>query len=66
MDSTFISLLISWFPLIVLIAIWILFMRRTRSTQAVTIDYMKKQVELTERMATALERIAATVEKRND
>lgn len=64
MEQSFISVVLSWFPIIVLIIVWILFMRKHRGTQAATIDYMKKQVELTERMAAAMERIAEVVEKR--
>jgi len=64
LEQSFLSVFLGWFPLIVLIAVWIFFMRKYRGTQAATIDYMKKQVELTERMASAMERIAEAVEKR--
>jgi len=64
LEQSFLSVFLGWFPLIVLIAVWIFFMRKYRGTQTATIDYMKKQVELTERMASAMERIAEAVEKR--
>lgn len=62
MEQSFLSVFIGWFPIIALIVVWIIFMRKQRGTQATTIDYMKQQVELTERMAVAMEKIAETVE----
>lgn len=64
MEQSFYSMLIGWFPIIALIAVWMIFMRKQRGTQAATIDYMKKQVELTERLAVAVERVADAIEKR--
>ncbi len=52
------EMVISWLPLIALIIIWIFFMRKHRQTQVHTIDYMKKQIDLTERIAVAIEKIA--------
>jgi len=64
LEQSFYSMLIGWFPIIALIAVWMIFMRKQRGTQAATIDYMKKQVELTERLAVAVERVADAIEKR--
>jgi ATP-dependent Zn protease len=64
LDQSFFSIILGWFPIIVLIIVWIVFMRKHRGTQAASIDYMKKQVEHTERMALAMERVAEAIEKR--
>jgi ATP-dependent Zn protease len=64
LEQSFLSVFIGWFPIIALIAVWLIFMRKQRGTQATTIDYMKKQVELTERLALAVERAANAIEKK--
>jgi preprotein translocase subunit YajC len=58
MDTLIINTLISWLPLIALIVVWVFFMRKHRKTQNHTIEYMKKQNDLTERIALAIEKIA--------
>ncbi len=65
MEQSFFSLFLSWFPFLALIVVWIIFMRKHRGTQAAYIDCMKKQVEQTERMAIAIERLAEAIEKRS-
>jgi hypothetical protein len=53
------QLLFNCAPILLLIAVWIFFMRRLRGQQA-------KAQNLTERQVVALERIASNLEKRND
>ncbi len=65
MMETISRILVSWAPMIILIAVWIIYMKKVRGTQGQTMDHLKKQNELmehyikiTERMAVSLEQIA--------
>jgi ATP-dependent Zn protease len=54
-----VSLLINWFPMLLLIAVWIWVMRRFQGGTKYRRSYMeqvKKQTELLERVALALEK----------
>ena len=64
--DTLLEILISSIPILLLIAVWIYFMRRspTMESQRLLPDYMRRHLELTERIAVALERIAS--EKRSE
>ena len=59
------KILISWAPMIILIAVWMIYMKKAGGTQGKTMDHLKKQNELmeqyvriTERMALSLDQIA--------
>ena len=57
----FIQLLISSFPILLLIAVWIYFMRKfskAGNPQETLIELSRKQLEAQERIAAALETIA--------
>ena len=59
--SILVDLLISSFPIIIIIAVWIYFMRKMGSgdnPQDRLAEYAKKDLEIQERIATALEKIA--------
>jgi ATP-dependent Zn protease len=65
MMETLSRILVSWAPMIILIAVWIIYMKKVRGTQGQTMDHLKRQNELmehyikiTERMAVSLEQIA--------
>ena len=62
MDA-FIKIFVSWFPMIVLIAVWIFFMRKMRGPQNQTVVYLKRQNELMEEYIKVSERIAFALEK---
>jgi ATP-dependent Zn protease len=61
-----ISILAGWFPMLLLIAVWIYFMRRMGGggnyMNAVR-DYMNEHIAETKRINANLERIAAALEK---
>ena len=58
-----VDILISWFPMIVLIAVWIFFMKRMKSPQDKNIAYMEQQTELLSKHVQQSERIAIALEK---
>jgi len=65
-----IGILINWFPMILLIGVWIYFIRRMRTGpygkfQTECVEVMRAQVEATRRQTEALERIAAVLEKKS-
>jgi ATP-dependent Zn protease len=55
MESGWVDVFIDWFPILLLIGVWVLFFVLSRGPQKTYADLMKRQVE-------ALERIAATLE----
>jgi hypothetical protein len=59
----FSDLLISFGPIIVLLAVWIFYMTRLKSPQQQTIEYLKKNNELMEKYVQVTERIAASLER---
>jgi ATP-dependent Zn protease len=61
MVDLLIELLVSSIPILLLIAVWIYFMRKNRSgmqTQKLMPAYLEKDIELKERIASALEKLA--------
>lgn len=57
MDSQFlVSLLRTWAPILLLVALWLFFMRRLRPFSQQQARHLERQVELLERIAVALER----------
>jgi hypothetical protein len=59
------KLLISSFPILLLIAVWIFFMRRAggkNSPQNRSLDLIDKQNEMIEKQSSAIERIANSLE----
>lgn len=51
-----IGIFVNWFPMLLLIAVWLFFLRKMQARGGLA-DYQKRKVE-------ALERIAAALEKR--
>jgi ATP-dependent Zn protease len=44
--ETLSRIFVSWAPMIILIAVWIIYMRKVRGTQGQTMDHLRKQNEL--------------------
>ena len=68
---TFIDIFISWGPMLLLIAVWIYFMRRSGSMkQGQYLDevrtYLTEHIAETKRLNSNLERIAAALEGRSE
>jgi hypothetical protein len=64
--STFVDLLLSWAPMLLLIAVWIYVMRRysgKKSPQAKLVANSDLQVKATQELAAAAQRIALVLEK---
>lgn len=57
-----VGLLVNWFPLILLIGVWIFFMFRMR--KGPLWKFQRDGLDIQRRQADALERIAAALEKR--
>ena len=53
--NTLIGMLLNWLPLILLIGVWVFFMRQMQGRGGLY-GYQKRGVEALERIATALER----------
>jgi ATP-dependent Zn protease len=64
-DNWFTSLLVDWFPMLLLIACWIFFMRRCSGSKSPTIRILERQLDLTEQQNKTLERIAIALEEKN-
>lgn len=64
--ETFANILISWTPMIILIAVWIYFMKKMKQPQNQTIVHLKKQNDLMEQYIAVTERIALSLEKISD
>lgn len=56
-----IDIFINWFPMIVLIGVWMYFLRRMRGGPYS--KYQQESMDLTRRQVECLERIAAALEK---
>jgi ATP-dependent Zn protease len=68
-NNDWVSLAVSWLPFLVLIGLWFWFSRRSGmqargSSGATLIELYEQQVAETKRMNAILERIAASLEKR--
>jgi hypothetical protein len=61
--ETLFEILISWTPMIILIVVWIVFMRIYRRPQDQTIAHLQRQNELMEKYIGVTERIAMSLEK---
>jgi ATP-dependent Zn protease len=57
-----VEIFINWFPMLLLIGVWIFFLRRVGGTGWVT-KYQRDHLDLTRRQVEAFERIAAALEK---
>ena len=57
-DPSLLSILISWFPMFLLIGVWIFFMRKTKlgSTNVGILEEMRRQNQILDRIATAIEK----------
>jgi len=62
LDKQIVEILINWFPMLLLIAVWIFIMARMRGGYLTR--YQKDCMELTRRQVEALERIANIIEKK--
>ena len=69
--QTFVDIFVSWGPMLLLIGVWVFFMRRWRGTQRKQLEYMadvqsylKEHLAETERINKNLERIANALERR--
>lgn len=69
--QTFVDIFVSWGPMLLLIGVWVFFMRRWRGTQRKQLEYMadvqsylKGHLAETERINKNLERIANALERR--
>jgi ATP-dependent Zn protease len=58
----FTKVLVSWTPMIILIGVWIFYMKKLRMPQGKQIDYLKRQNELMEKFVEKTERIAVSLE----
>ena len=56
MDAETINTLINWFPMLLLIGVWIYFMRRHGGQSNPTLLEIRRQNEILERIATAIEK----------
>jgi ATP-dependent Zn protease len=56
------DIVINWFPMLLLIGVWIYFLRRMRG--APMTKYQKDRFDLTRRQVESLERIASALEKK--
>ena len=59
--QNWVEILINWFPMLLLIGVWIFFLRRMRGGPS---KYQTDCYDLARRQAEALERIAALLEKK--
>ena len=60
MNVDWMEVFINWFPMLLLIGVWIFFLLRMRGGT----KFQRDCLDLTRRQADALERIAAALEKR--
>lgn len=63
-NSSWLSALISWVPMLLLIGVWVYFMRQYRASSQS--EYLKRYTESLERCEVSLERIADSLEKRRE
>lgn len=61
--ETLSRILVSWLPMLLLIGVWIYFMKKIRKPQDQTIIHVKEQNDILAKHASALERIATSLEK---
>ena len=59
------GIFINWFPMILLIGVWIFFLRRMQGSKGYLTQYQKDCMALTERQAVALEKIAKALDKQS-
>ena len=62
-ESSLLSVLISWFPMLLLLGIWAFFMRKVKSTWATNQEMVRSQIEAIRQLDASLVRIAAALEK---
>jgi len=61
-SSNWFNVFLSWMPMLLLIAVWIFYMRKMRSPQNKTIDFLKNQNEISRKNNEIMERIALSLE----
>ncbi len=61
-STNWFKIFIGWVPMLLLIGVWIFFMRKMRSPQNKTIDYLKNQNDISKQNNEILERIASSLE----
>ena len=55
-DPKLFSVILSWVPMLLLIGVWVYFLKRKSPTQEQQLDLVRRNNELLERIAVALER----------
>lgn len=66
-SPTVLGIIIQWFPMILLIGVWVYFMSRMQSSKGMTYgDFMEKYLEETQRHNDQLERILTRLDARLD
>ena len=63
-SSKFLTYFLSWLPMVLLVAIWIFFMRTYRGSQSKTWGHLDRSDQSMSEIAKQLERIANALEKR--
>ncbi len=56
------SVVINWFPMLLLIGVWVYFLRRMQGGKKYMTQYQRECMALTERQVVALEQIAKALE----
>ena len=65
MDKALLDILISWFPMLLLIGVWIYFMRSMRPKSGISqFEYLEQILAETRRHNNELEKLLARVEQR--
>jgi ATP-dependent Zn protease len=63
-SSKYLTILLSWLPMILLVGVWLFFMRSFRGNQSKTWGHLSRTDESMSEIAKQLERIANSLEKR--
>jgi uncharacterized RDD family membrane protein YckC len=64
--SPYLTTILSWLPMVVLIVLWVYFMRVIRKTQSQSLGKLDKTSEHMGEVAKQLERIATALERRSE
>ncbi len=64
--SRYLPTILSWLPMLVLIGVWIYFMRVMRGSQSKSLSHLDKSGQHMAEIAKQLERIANALERRNE
>jgi ATP-dependent Zn protease len=64
MHQSLSDIFINWFPMLLLIGVWIFFIMRLRRNGGITTQYQRDCMDLTRRQVDALERIVKLLEEK--